>query len=54
MKTNLNRVLNEAFAQFLFDVDERYHNQKIKIARKINEIRKQFNNANSHKSNKID
>jgi hypothetical protein len=54
MKTDLSRVLNKTFARFLFNADERHHDQTFEIAWKIDQIRKQFSNANSYKTNKID
>jgi hypothetical protein len=54
MKTDLTRVSNETFARSLLDADERHHDQAFEIAWKIDQTRKQFNNANSYKMNKID
>jgi hypothetical protein len=53
MKTDLNRVSNETFARFLLNVDEWYHDQTSETTWKIDQIRKQFNNANSYKTNKM-
>ncbi len=53
MKTDLSRVSNETFARFLLDADEWHHDQASETAWKIDQIRKQFNNANSYRTNKI-
>ncbi len=54
MKTNLSRVSNKTFARSLLDADERHHDQASEVTWKIDQIRKQFSNANSYKTNKTD